>query len=119
MRKLILGASGFLGRYFQESENGINVSHSRENNSGKYDIYKTIENAKDVKDILLETKPNVVINNIALADIEECQNNKETASWLNVELPGLLAKECQPKHIKLIHISTDAVFDGTKPLKLN
>lgn len=59
-----------------------------------------------------EINPNVVIHCAAMANLEECENNPSQAQYLNAEIPGKLANYCKKNDIKLVHISTDAVFDG-------
>jgi dTDP-4-dehydrorhamnose reductase len=60
------------------------------------------------------TQPDWVINCAALANLEECENIPEQAKILNTDLPRELALACAERNIKFIHLSTDAVFDGTK-----
>ena len=64
--------------------------------------------------LLNETRPDAVIHTAALANLEECESNPEKARRLNAEIPGILARLCERRSIRFIHISTDAVFDGTK-----
>ena len=50
----------------------------------------------------------------AAADLEFCERYPEVARRINAEVPGEMASECSLRNIRLIHISTDAVFDGLK-----
>lgn len=59
-------------------------------------------------------RPDAIIHTAALANLEACEKAPETARLLNAEVPGLLAEEAAKHDIQLVHISTDAVFDGTK-----
>jgi dTDP-4-dehydrorhamnose reductase len=59
-------------------------------------------------------QPDWVINCAALANLEECEKHPGQARILNTDLPRDLAVSCAKKNIKFIHLSTDAVFDGTK-----
>jgi dTDP-4-dehydrorhamnose reductase len=59
-------------------------------------------------------QPDWVINCAALANLEECEKHPGQARILNTGLPRDLAASCAKKNIKFIHLSTDAVFDGTK-----
>jgi dTDP-4-dehydrorhamnose reductase len=69
----------------------------------------------EVEHQLLDTvKPDAVIHTAALANLEACEEQPETARLLNAELPGELADACARRGIRMMHISTDAVFDGTK-----
>ncbi len=65
-----------------------------------------------VERILDETQPDWVIHCAALANVDECEREPELASNLNTELPGKLAKHVARGGARLLHVSTDAVFDG-------
>jgi dTDP-4-dehydrorhamnose reductase len=67
-----------------------------------------------VERVLEEARPDWLINCAALADLDACEGNPELARRLNVDLPGQLAEACVRYGIRLVHISTDAVFDGEK-----
>lgn len=64
--------------------------------------------------LLDETAPEVVIHCAALANLEECETNPQAAQAVNADLPGRLAAETARRGIQLVHISTDAVFDGAR-----
>ena len=59
-------------------------------------------------------RPDWVINCAALTNLEECEKHPGQAKILNTNLVRDLAEDCKQRNIKLIHLSTDAVFDGTK-----
>jgi dTDP-4-dehydrorhamnose reductase len=61
-----------------------------------------------------EVRPDAVIHTAANADVDACESDPEGARLLNAEFPGQLADVCARYSVRLIHISTDAVFDGTK-----
>jgi dTDP-4-dehydrorhamnose reductase len=49
-----------------------------------------------------------------MANLEDCEKKPRKAHLLNSEFPGWLAEKCARHSIKLVHISTDAVFDAPK-----
>jgi dTDP-4-dehydrorhamnose reductase len=59
-------------------------------------------------------RPDCVINCAALTNLEECEKYPGQAKILNINLARDLAEDCKKRNVKLIHLSTDAVFDGTK-----
>ena len=59
-------------------------------------------------------QPDAIIHTAAIANVDACEIRSETARLLNAEIPGRLAELCAKRGVRLIHISTDAVFDGTK-----
>jgi dTDP-4-dehydrorhamnose reductase len=62
--------------------------------------------------MLDEIKPGAVIHCAAMADIDACEKQPEKAAVINTRVPGILAQACSVRNIRLVHISTDAVFDG-------
>jgi len=46
--------------------------------------------------------------------VDACERDPVTARTLNSELPGCIAAACAARGVAMVHISTDAVFDGTK-----
>ena len=58
--------------------------------------------------------PDWVINCAALTNLEECEKHSGQAKILNTNLARDLAVDCAERRVKLIHLSTDAVFDGTR-----
>lgn len=67
-----------------------------------------------VERLLEAAHPEALIHCAALADLEACEADPALARRLNAHLPGELAAACRARGVKMIHISTDAVFDGTK-----
>lgn len=59
-------------------------------------------------------EPDLIINCAAMADVDECEKKPGAAREINAVVPGKVAKHCRKTGIRFVHISTDAVFDGTK-----
>jgi dTDP-4-dehydrorhamnose reductase len=57
-------------------------------------------------------KPDVILNLSAMTDVDGCESNPTLAWHLNAYIPSRLAKIAKQLNSKLIHISTDYVFDG-------
>lgn len=64
-------------------------------------------------DKILKTKPDIVIHTVASVNMDGCEERPEYAEKLNTDLTREIAQVCRNNHIKVIYISTDAVFDGT------
>lgn len=79
------------------------------------DLDITDENA--LKAAFEKYKPAFFINCAAYTAVDKAEANKEIANKINAEAVGYIAKQCDQHHTKLIHISTDYVFDGkgTRP----
>lgn len=67
-----------------------------------------------VERLLAEKKPDWVINCAALALVDACEADPKLAYRLNVELPEKLALHVARGGARLVHLSTDAVFDGQR-----
>ena len=59
-------------------------------------------------------RPDAVVHAAALADLEACERQPALAARLNAELPGEIAALAARSGVPLVHISTDAVFDGQR-----
>lgn len=56
----------------------------------------------------------VLINCAAMTGVDLCETEIDQAFTINAEAPELLAEICRDKNARLIHFSTDYVFDGEK-----
>jgi dTDP-4-dehydrorhamnose reductase len=61
---------------------------------------------------LRNTGFDVVINAAGFTKVDLCETRPHRAFLINAEAPGVLAEICGEKNAKLIHFSTDYVFDG-------
>jgi len=118
MKLLITGASGLLGINLAleaMSEHEVIGVDRGKLKSAPFQVIKTnFFNSHAFEPMLDSTQPDWVINCAALANLEECEKHPDQAKILNVDLPRELASACDERNIKIIHLSTDAVFDGTK-----
>lgn len=73
-----------------------------------------ITSLESVKKTLLTCKPAVVVNAAAYTDVDGCEANRELALRVNGEGVGNLAVITRDIGAKLVHLSTDYVFDGAK-----
>jgi dTDP-4-dehydrorhamnose reductase len=60
-------------------------------------------------------RPDVVINAAAYTGVDTAETESERAYAINATGAGHVAQACARREIPVIHISTDYVFDGTKP----
>ena len=118
MKLLITGASGLLGinlamealREYQVV--GVDRGTLR---SAPFEILRAdLSRRKTIDSLIDSTRPDWLINCAALASLEQCEADPILAKNLNTDLPGELASVCAKRNIHFVHISTDAVFDGTK-----
>jgi dTDP-4-dehydrorhamnose reductase len=57
-------------------------------------------------------KPAVIVNCAAYTAVDQAETDSAKAMQLNADVPGLLARLARKNNTRLIHISTDYVFDG-------
>src|SRR3989440_7025261 len=67
-----------------------------------------------VRSALFKAKFELLINCAALTNVDYCESHRDEAFVVNAEAPRLLAQIANEKSAKLIHFSTDYVFDGKK-----
>ena len=100
---LILGAGGMLGRDLTAAFSGARLC-------GHKDLDITDEAA--VKAYILDAKPDLVINAAAYTDVDGCEDDPRRAFAVNGDAPGYIAAACHEVGARLIHYSTDYIFDG-------
>ena len=117
MRILITGASGLLGlNTALETADQHTVFGQVNSNAIQTEAFTVLKTnllePGAVERLLDQTQPDWVIHCAALANLEACENDPELARELNTEVPRKLAEACQQGGARLLHVSTDAVFDG-------
>jgi len=112
MKILVTGANGMLGRDLcaELSGSGHNVIETDVTSDKRLDI----TDIKSIRGFFTDEQPKWVVNCAAYTKVDACETDEKTATLLNGTAPGYLASECASLGIKLLHISTDYVFDGTR-----
>jgi len=108
MRIVILGAGGRLGaallREYQGKFDVTGVGHAQ------LDLTKP----EQIQEKLSPLKFDILINAAAFTNVDLSESKRDEAFAVNADAPKLLAEICRDKNAKLIHFSTDYVFDGEK-----
>ena len=73
-----------------------------------------ISSEASCRDVISQTRPDVVINAAAYTDVDRCETDRERCFSVNAEGVKNIALACEGKGIKVVHFSTDYVFDGRK-----
>ena len=108
MKLLVFGSAGRLGAALMGEY------------QGKYDVAGfnhaelDLSNFDKIREKLGETDFDVLINAAAFTNVDLCETQPDQAFRINAEAPRVLAEICSEKNAKLIHFSTDYVFDGEK-----
>jgi dTDP-4-dehydrorhamnose reductase len=66
-----------------------------------------------VSEFIANTKPDLVINAAAYTAVDKAEEDTETAYAVNELGTKYLANACKQINIRILHVSTDFVFDGT------
>lgn len=119
MRILITGASGLLGLNLAlETTRRHTVFGTVNYHSLKTDAFKVIQTdllvPGAVERLLEGTRPDWVIHCAALANLDACETDPLMAQQLNTELARTLASHVARSGARLVHVSTDSVFDGLR-----
>jgi len=60
-----------------------------------------------------ENEPDIVINAAAYTNVDGCENAQRECFAVNAEAVMNIAGSCRKKNIRIVHFSTDYVFDGS------
>ena len=108
MKIVILGARGRLGaalmREYRDKFEVVGFNHAQLDLAKPQEIHANID----------KLDFDVLINAAAFTNVDLCETEREQAFQINADAPRLVAEVCRDKNAKLIHISTDYVFDGEK-----
>ena len=114
MRILITGAFGQLGHALQsilsKKSNYELICTGRKIKKGQKGIPLDIRNQVVLKELINTTAPDILINLAAMTNVDACELNPKLAGEINV---AGLEHICDSFKGKIIHLSTDYVFDGT------
>ena len=105
-RLLIIGANGRLGAALARDYQrvfSVKAFARSQLDLGKLD---------QIRSVLSGTEFDLLINCAALTNVDYCESHRDEALLVNAQAPRLLAEICAEKSAKLVHISTDYVFDG-------
>jgi dTDP-4-dehydrorhamnose reductase len=106
-RALITGAGGQLGSDLNERLEGV------------ADVTVLDHATLDITDdgalvaAIRDSGPDVVFNCAAFHNVDECEREEETAARVNVRAVKRLAEACGSEGSRLVHLSTNYVFDGS------
>ncbi len=73
-----------------------------------------ITRLEDVENVMRKTKPDTIINTAAMTQVDQCETEKEKCWLNNVTAVENLVTVCTKTTMRLIHVSTDFIFDGTQ-----
>lgn len=108
MKIVIIGSGGRLGaaltREYRDKFDVVGFNHAQ----------LDLTNFDQVREKITALDFDVLINCAAFTNVDLCEAEREQAFQINAKAPRVLAEICREKEAKLIHFSTDYVFDGEK-----
>src|SRR6202171_1768197 len=108
MKIVIIGSGGRLGaaltREYRDKFDVVGFNHAQ----------LDLTNFEQVREKVTALDFGVLINCAAFTNVDLCETQRDQAFQINAEAPRILAEICRDKKAKLIHFSTDYVFDGEK-----
>lgn len=111
MRILVTGASGQLGRALAQTKPPLLAGKP-------YDLICLTRSQLDLADheacsrIVEDYRPNWLVNAAAYTAVDQAENESKIAYAVNAASPGAFAKALAKTNGRMLHISTDFVFDG-------
>ena len=67
-----------------------------------------------LESLLAQQDYDILVNGTGMTNVDLCETDREEASTVNAQAPRIMAAAARSKRARLIHFSTDYVFDGTK-----
>mgnify|MGYP003450596148 CR=1 FL=1 len=112
MKILVTGANGQLGSEIKVLASNYPQFEFIFTDIEDFPLDKTDEIITNFKRI----QPKIVINCAAYTAVDKAEQDQQVADAINHIAIATLATLCKESEVKLIHISTDYVFDGTSPI---
>lgn len=111
MKVLLFGASGQVGREFvqrwQRRPGAIQLTAPTR-------AQVDLGHPDQIRNLVLALQPHAVINAAAYTAVDQAETDADAALMINAAAPAAIAEACRQIDARLIHFSTDYVFDGAK-----
>ena len=112
---LVTGANGQLGSEFRFLSNFDNQYKWIFTDRGELDLM----DLKNLKEKISIINPDILINCAAYTAVDKAESEIDSADILNHQAVEIMAEWTLNNDCKLIHVSTDYVFDGTSSIALS
>jgi dTDP-4-dehydrorhamnose reductase len=114
MKVLVIGSEGQLGSEIKK------ISKTQNNISWVFSSIENLDllNLDSIDYYLNKISPTVIINCAAYTNVDKAEKDFDIADLINHKAPNVISKWTNKNNRKLIHISTDYVFDGLSKVPL-
>ncbi len=122
MRVLVTGSNGLLGTKLLErlvrdpAAEPLGASRGARANGYLGDLsfwQLDVTDPAAVERVVDDAHPDAVIHTAALTDVDGCERQRDLAQAINRDGAASVARACAARGIRLVHLSTEYVFDGT------
>ena len=115
MKVLVIGSDGQLGLEFQK------ICNSYDSLSWVFSTVKTLDLLKldTIGSFLNDINPSVIINCAAYTSVDKAETESKLADLINFKAVDIISSWTSDNNKKLVHVSTDYVFDGLSKLPLS
>jgi len=115
MKVLVIGSEGQLGLEFQK------ISNNLDSLSWVFSTIKNLDLSKldTISSLLNNINPSIIINCAAYTGVDKAESEPKLANTINYNAVDIISKWTINNKKKLIHISTDYVFDGLSNIPLS
>ncbi|MGA2237267.1 MAG: dTDP-4-dehydrorhamnose reductase [Terriglobales bacterium] len=114
MRVTLFGASGLLGQELVHELSGNELSSEREQLTAVSSKDADVRDRARVRAVIRDSLPDWILLSAAYTDVDGCESNRDLAFAVNCEGAVNVAQAAREAGSRLMFLSTDYVFDGSK-----
>jgi len=121
MKILVTGSTGLIGQQITldlaRQNHEIYSSYHKDKPINGIPINVDLGNSANIIESIQKIKPEAIIHLAAITNVDLCEIQRDLAYQINAKSTEILAKEAAKIDSFFVYISTDYVFDGTKPMR--
>ena len=114
MRVTLFGASGLLGQELVHELTGNELSSEQEQLTAVSSKDADVRDRARVRAVIRDSLPDWILLSAAYTDVDGCESNRDLAFAVNCEGAVNVAQAAREAGSRLMFLSTDYVFDGSK-----
>lgn len=112
---VVLGASGVIGQHMMLSKPDV-VNAIYQSRANVFPFSECdLSDFRSVEEFLEDCRPNSIVNLAGESRPDVVEHSPHETKWINEQFPERLAEWCEKNDVRLVQVSTQAVFSGTNP----